>query len=95
MSGIFDDPTRVFAVSLCEGARSWRNSALSPWNLALAITFAFLSVLCAIAFTLWVDATSGKPESLGRRFDFAGAFADLEKLNGTLIRDAFDWGRLP
>ena len=34
-------------------------------------------------------------ESLGRRlFDFAGAFAVLEKLNGTLIRDAFDSGRL-
>jgi len=26
-------------------------------GLALAITFAFLSILCAIAFTLWPDAT--------------------------------------
>jgi hypothetical protein len=26
---------------------------------ALAITFAFLSIVCAIAFTLWPDATMG------------------------------------
>ena len=28
-------------------------------GVALAITFAFLSILCAIAFTLWPDATTG------------------------------------
>ena len=61
-------------------------------GLALAITFAFLSVVCAIAFTLWPEATIGLFNAFTHGLDLNKARATAPISLGSVLYGVIDLG---